>query len=245
MKAIILAAGEGQRLRPWTADRPKCMVPYRGRPILSYALEALRVAGVDDVVVVAGYRADAIDAPGARMVLNPRYATTNMVHTLFCAERELEGDVLISYGDIVYGPEIARAAVDSRDPIGVVYDRKWRELWEKRMADPLADAETLRLAPDGRIVELGKKPTGYHQIEGQYMGLIRLDPAGCRDLRRHYGALDREARYEGRPFESMYMTTLLQSLIDAGVPVRGIPVDGGWTEIDSPDDLAVTPVVSE
>ena len=86
MKALILAAGEGTRLRPYTADRPKCLVEVAGRSLLDRQLDVLGAAGVAPVVVVGGYRAEMLPRPGIEVLLNPRYATTNMVTTLFCAE---------------------------------------------------------------------------------------------------------------------------------------------------------------
>src|SRR6185436_13431111 len=107
MKVIVLAAGQGIRLRPLTDQVPKCMVPFRGKPILVHLLEILRKGGVDDVTVVTGYRADAVAALGVPTRHNPDFASTNMVGSLFCAEDLLEGDdVLVVYGDILFRPSV-------------------------------------------------------------------------------------------------------------------------------------------
>ena len=115
---------------------------------------------------VRGYAPGAIDCPGLRFYDNPRYHETNMVHTLFCAERELDGDVIVSYTDIAYSPAVVRRLLDASGDIAVVIDRDWQRLWRERMSDPLADAESLRLDAAGNIVELGKKPGSYADIEG-------------------------------------------------------------------------------
>ena len=62
MKAIILAAGEGIRLRPYTLDRPKCLVELVGKSLLEHQLAALRAAGITDITMVTGYRANQIEA---------------------------------------------------------------------------------------------------------------------------------------------------------------------------------------
>lgn len=242
MKAIILAAGEGTRLRPYTLDRPKCMVPYRGRPLIEYQVDALRAGGIADIVVVCGYRADAIRVPGVRFVTNEAYDRTNMVHSLFCAEHELNDDVVISYGDIIYGPEIVRALLDCRADFGVTIDLLWRALWQARMEDPLADAETLKLDAGGRIVELGKKPRSLDEIQGQYMGLFMIRRAVLSSVIRHYHAMDRAKTYDGKPFEKMFMTSFLQDLIDHGMVLTSVPVRGGWLEVDRESDLHLSPV---
>ena len=244
MKAIILAAGQGTRLRPLTDDRPKCLVEYRGKAILDYILESLRTCGVNDIVVVKGYRHDTLQRPGLRYVVNDRYDTTNMVSTLFCAEQEMDDDILISYADIIYGPSIVKAILDDESEFGVAVDMNWRELWESRMEDPLKDAETLKLDSDGFITELGRKPSSYDDIEGQYMGLLRISRNSLRSIRHFYHSLDKDGIYEGKNFDNMYMTSFIQLVIDRLMKVRAVPVQGGWLEIDCIEDLECSVTLS-
>lgn len=239
MRAIILAAGSGQRLRPLTNDRPKCLVPYKGKPILQHLLGTFAQCDISDIVVVGGHRHETLDSFGVRKYINPDYASTNMVHTLFCAEGELQGDVIISYSDIVYGPRVLRSLIESSEAVSVVVDKNWRALWNQRMADPLQDAETLKLDDTGHIRELGRKPQSYEEIAAQYIGLIKFSRAAIEPIRTFYHSLDRSSHYEGKPFQQMYMTTFIQLIIDRLMPVKAVEISGGWTEIDSPDDLAV------
>jgi L-glutamine-phosphate cytidylyltransferase len=239
MKAIILAAGQGTRLRPMTDDRPKAMVEANGRPLLAWQLDVLGRAGIKDIVVVTGYCEEAINIPGLRKCHNPRFQETNMVASLFCAEDELQDDVLIVYGDIVFESPILDAILACKAPLATTIDKDWEDLWRLRMEDPLLDAETLKIDSEGFILELGRKPKSVDEIEGQYMGLIKLTNEGCQTVRRHYNALDRTARYEDRSFDQMFMTSFLQSLIDNGHPLRAVEVAGGWLEFDAPPDLAL------
>ncbi len=240
MRAVVLAAGEGTRLRPLTDDRPKCLVELAGRSLLGWQLDALRRAGVDDVTIVTGYRSDQITL-GSRQVQNPRFDVTNMVVSLMCARNLFDGaeDVLIAYGDIVYEPRLVEALVASDAEVAVVVDREWRRLWELRMADPLSDAETLRIGENGRLLELGRKPTSYADIEGQYVGLIRVRADVAAEWPRRFDELDPTGPYDGRDRDHMFMTAFLQLLIDDGVPVHAAMVDGGWIEVDTLEDLHV------
>ena len=239
MKAIILAAGQGTRLRPMTDDRPKAMVEAHGRPLLAWQLDVLGRAGIHDVVVVTGYCEEAIGLPGIRKYHNTRFRDTNMVWSLFCAEEELKGEILIVYGDIVFEAPVLDALLACQAPLATTIDTKWEELWRLRMEDPLLDAETLKLDDEGYILELGKKPESVAEIEGQYMGLIKLNDKGCDVLRRHYQSLDRTANYDGRSFQQMFMTSFLQSVIDSGQRLRAVEIAGGWLEFDAPPDLAL------
>ncbi|HOA73107.1 MAG TPA: phosphocholine cytidylyltransferase family protein [Phycisphaerae bacterium] len=239
MRAIILAAGEGTRLRPFTNDRPKCLVELAGRPLLQYQLDALAAAGIEDVTLVTGYRAEALASYGRPMRHNPNYASTNMVASLMCAADLLDGtdDVLIAYADIVYEPRIVEALCGCRRPLCTTVDRQWLRLWRARQEDPLTDAETLRLDAGGNIVEIGGKPKSIDEIEAQYMGLILARAEFARMLPAIYRGLDDARLYDGKPKHRMFMTSFLQHLVDHDWPVRAVPVDGGWLEVDSVSDL--------
>ncbi len=237
MRAIILAAGQGTRLRPLTLDKPKCLVPYAGRPIIDHVVATMRECGIEDINLVTGYRADRLDYLGLPTFHNERFASTNMVHSLFCAERLLDNDVVISYADIVYGPRVLESLLASTANLSVVVDRDWLELWKLRMSDPLADAETMKIDGEGHITELGRKPTSYEDIQGQYIGLIKLSAAAAPAIREHYAAMDRSADRDGKDFDNMYMTSFIQHVIDELMPAAAVFVSGGWIEIDSVEDL--------
>ncbi|MDJ0760185.1 MAG: phosphocholine cytidylyltransferase family protein [Woeseiaceae bacterium] len=238
-RALILAAGEGQRLRPLTNERPKCLVPLLGKPMLLRQLDVMKRCGVSEIEVITGFCAGKIEELGLSCSHNADYAQTNMVTTLFSARQfiDREGDLLIAYGDIVYEQEVLQAILDCDDDVCVVVDQKWRKAWELRFDDPLSDAETMLIDADGYITELGKKPESYAQIQGQYIGLIKISGDRIRALIDFYDSMDRSALFDGKDFANMYMTSFLQALIDAEWKVRAVPIDGGWLEVDSVDDL--------
>lgn len=238
-RAVILGAGQGLRLRPLTDDRPKCLVEIAGRPMLDHQLEVFRRAGVSEVHVVAGYCAEKVVRPGVQRHINPRYATTNMVTTLFAAESAMQddADLIISYGDIVYETRVLRALQRHAAPVALAIDRSWRRYWEARMTNPLADAETLKLKDGDRVVEIGKKPRDYGDIQGQYMGLIKVRADHVKKLAPTWRAIDRARVFDGgKDYDNMYMTSFLQHLIDTGWDVRAALVDNGWMEVDAIED---------
>jgi choline kinase len=238
-RALILAAGQGTRLRPFTDDRPKCLVEYADRPLLAWQLEALGRAGIDDITVATGYRADQIESMGVATVHNSRFATSNMVATMACGARAFDGgdDLIIAYGDILYEAKIVQRLAASSAPLSTVVDLDWRSLWDLRMEDPLADAETLKLDPDGNIIELGRKPESSEEIEGQYIGLTRVSADFAEEFLRSYLELDPDGPYDGRDRDNMYMTSFLQYVIDSGRPLKAVPIHKGWLEFDTVEDL--------
>ena len=239
MRALILAAGQGTRLAPLTNDRPKCLVEIGAKSLLDHQLTTMATVGITDVTILTGYRADMIETLGHPTVHNREFASSNMVHTLFCARHLRDGvtDLIISYGDIVYRPRILEALSSCAAPVCVVTDREWRRYWEIRMDDPLGDAETLKLDGRGSIDELGKKPKDYNDIQGQYIGLIKIRSDQVRPLVEAYEGMDDEALYDGRTRTQMYMTSFIQHLIDDDWQVQSVPVSNGWLEVDSYSEL--------
>lgn len=237
VKAIILAAGEGTRLRPYTLDRPKCLVEVDGHSLLDRQLAVLASEAILPIILIGGYRIEMLKRSGIELRVNPRYAETNMVWTLFCAEDDLEGDVLLCYGDIVYSQEILRALLQSKADIAVAIDLDWESYWRARNEDPLEDAETLKLAADGRILEIGQKPKSLAKIEGQYMGLMKFSEKGLKILKRTFHEAKSAGNLRGKPLEKAYMTDLLQMMIDQNSRLDAVLVHGGWVEVDTVSDL--------
>ena len=107
-------------------------------------------------------------------MVNPEFESTNMVYSLWCARQHFEGGFVLSYGDIVYRPEVLDAVLAGHGPVDVAVDLAWAGYWGQRFADPLSDAETMRLTRDGRIESLGQRPRSLGEIQGQYIGLSRF-----------------------------------------------------------------------
>ena len=95
-------------------------------------------------------------------------------------------DLLVCYGDIVYEDRVLSSLLAVDAPITVMIDRQWLRYWRIRLENPLTDAETLRIGPNARLLELGKKPNDYSEIEGQYIGLIKIRSDHVLKLKRAY-----------------------------------------------------------
>ena len=245
IKAVILAAGEGTRLRPYTLDRPKCLVEVNEVSLLDRQLAVLSSESIRPIVLIGGYRSNMLKRAGIELCLNKRFAETNMVWTLFCAEDELQGDVIISYGDIVYSREVLQELLKSDADIAVTIDLDWESYWRARNENPLDDAETLKLTTDGQILEIGKKPESLAEIEGQYMGLIKLSAKGVIQIKNTFRKLvENSELLFGKSIENAYMTDLLQVAINENIPVQSVPVFSGWVEVDTVSDLN-SPVTAE
>ena len=245
MIALILAAGRGSRLRELTDGRPKCLVPLAGKPLLRWQCDALRNAGARRLLVVRGYLADRLVPEAAGLpagafetALNPQWEHSNMLSSLLCAGPWLEAafaagerEAVISYADIVYPADHVRTlcALGGDVPLAITYDTQWEALWRVRFADPLSDAESFA-CKDGELIDIGRAPRRLEDVQGQYMGLLRVTPRGweavaaaCRDLGAAVARTD--------------MTGFLRLLLERRVPIATAAVAGRWCEVDSQDDL--------
>lgn len=248
VRAVILAAGRGARLGDLTADRPKVLLEVAGRTVLAHQRTALAAAGVEEVHLVVGHAEEAVrrhpDVAGLTLWVNPSWATTNMVATLAAATGVLDGgaDVLIAYGDIVFEPRLVTALAAVADAeIAVAVDLDWERYWRARMDDPFADVETLRMDASGGIVEIGAPARSAAEVEAQFCGLLRFRADRAAAVVARWAALGPTERVRGRAREGLFMTDLLQLLVDEGWDVRAAPFRSGWLEFDGPADLALDP----
>lgn len=209
--------------------------------LLERQIRTLKRAGIEDVVIVTGYRGEMLALPGTRQVRNERWDSTNMIESLFAAEPEFGDDLVVSYSDISFEPEILDTLLQSQHDISVVVDLDWKPYWECRFEDPLSDAESLRLDNNRLITEIGNPVSEISEIEAQYIGLLRFRGGGVDALKKARAGLGLTGRpwMQARTVDNAYMTDLLMELILTGVPVHGVPVNGGWLEIDTPRDLDV------
>ncbi len=250
-KAIIVAAGRGRRLGDKTAEIPKCMVVVGGRPILHRQLDALAAAGIDEVVVVRGYRGDCIDGGGRalRFVENPAWADNNILASLLYAEAEMASGFFFSYSDIVYAPAAATAlaaAAAAGADVALVVDRRWRDAYDGRTEHPVPEAELARVTGPAAapvVTRVGKLAVAADDAAGEFIGLAYFSARGALALRDVWrGALASgglEAPF-GRAahLRQAYLTDALNALADGGLALHPVFIDGQWREIDTGQDLA-------
>ncbi len=239
-QAFILAAGQGKRLRPLTNDKPKCLVKLMGKTLLEQQIKTLRKCGIKNIHIVTGYLKEQIENLGMNTSFNKEFNSSNMVYSLFSAAPFIknEDDLIISYGDIVYEKKNLEALLTCDDEISLMIDAEWLKLWSLRLENPLDDAETLLMDRHNYVTELGKKTRSYKNIQGQYTGLIKIRADRIEAFINFYRSLNKKSIYDGRDFNNMYMTSLIQLLINSNWKVRAVLVKNGWLEIDTLKDLS-------
>ena len=243
MKAIILAAGMGTRLGKYTENLPKCMLQFNGKSLIERQIETLRKAGITDISIVRGYKPEKINLSGVKYYHNPDFADTNMVETLFCAEKELNGKdgVLVCYADIIYESKILNTIINANADVGVTVDKDYWEYWQARTDEPEKDMESL-VIKNNQVIELGDIKCTKDKAQVRYVGLIKFSKKGIDRLKQVYHHHKQQSFYKDEPwlrsksFKKAYMTCMLQALINAGQEVKPIVINRGWLEFDTVED---------
>ena len=232
MKAIILSAGQGSRLGHLTHDRPKCLIEFAGRALLDRQLDALVANGIDEVVVVTGFRDDQIETalarrsggPHVRTVFNPFYKVADNLGSLFGARHELAGDVLVWNGDTLVSDELMGRVLANRgqDGICVTIDRK--DHYDE-------DDMKVITADDGRLRAIGKRiATG---VNAESIGLLAFRGDGAARFR---SAIERAMRTtEGT---TIWYLRVIHHLAQNGEVWTYNIAGEQWGEVDFPEDLA-------
>jgi choline kinase len=240
VKAIIVAAGTGSRLNPLTNERPKCLLDVGGKTILERALEALRENGIENIVVVRGYHAHLIDYVDVDYCHNPDFERNNILRSLFYAEDEMNDDFVFSYSDIVYTSEIVAKLINSEADIALTVDVDWRQHYEGRDLHPISEAELVSV-DNGRVQAIGKGVVSPEQAHGEFLGLAKFTKSGAEAMRTAYRQIAEERPFapfhRASSLEKAYMTDMIQELVDSGRVVQAVDINGGWMEIDTPQDL--------
>ena len=240
MKAIIVAAGPGSRLNPLTNERPKCLLEVGGKTILERALEALRENEINRIAVVRGYYSQLIGYPNITYYENPNYRENNILRSLVYAEREMDDDFVFSYSDIIFGSEIVTKLMNKTADIALTVDVNWKQRYQGRDLHPISEAELVKLE-NGQVVKIGKEVVRPDEAHGEFIGLAKFTKSGAESMRTAYHRIAEErptAPFQhAASLEKAYMTDMIQELVDNGSLVQSSDIEGGWMEIDTPQDL--------
>ena len=241
MKAIILAAGQGTRLKKYTENLPKGMLDFDGKTIIERQIEIYKKCGIDKIIVVRGYAAEKIQYEGIQYYTNEDYANTNMVESLMAAKAEFDDDVIVSYSDILFEESLLKKMMESRDDFACAVDDNWKEYWQMRYGKIDFDTESLSIDESDNITELGLENPDIEKIDARYIGLLKFSKDGLRQIEETMEVAYKE--FDGKPWQQSgktvrkaYMTDLLNAIIESGKGVKAIHFNNGWIEFDTNED---------
>lgn len=239
IRAIILAAGRGSRMKNLTDDNPKCLVKLHNKALLHYQLESILANGItaDNIAIISGYQREKIQEQCALFKCeefhNERWSETNMVYTLSCAKNWLQNNIcIVSYSDIFYEKSAVELLINDDNNLSLTYDKNWLNIWQKRFENPLDDAETFKLDNQNYLLEIGNKPKSFDDIQGQYMGLLKFTPTAWNYIENLRSNLPKNES------DNMHMTGTLQRIIlENKLKIKALEYNGKWGEVDNENDL--------
>lgn len=241
MKAIILAAGQGTRLKKYTENLPKGMLSFMGKTIIERQIEMYKKCGIENIIVVRGFAADKIAYEGIKYYTNENYANTNMVESLMAAKNEFDDDMIVSYSDILFEEKMLKTMMKSTADFTVAVDDDWKQYWQKRYGKIDFDTESLSIDEKDNIVELGLENPRLEDIDARYIGLLKFSRKGLQHIVKimevaYQNFEDRPWQQSGKTVRKAYMTDLLNAVIESGEKVRAEHFHNGWIEFDTNED---------
>jgi L-glutamine-phosphate cytidylyltransferase len=225
VRAVILAAGRGGRLRGVVGSRPKCLARVGDATLLDRQIRALKSVGIDSITVVAGYCEAEVRracAPDIDILSNPQHATTNSLYSLWLARHVLQTGFVVLNCDVLFHPRLLADLIDARFDDAL--------LTCARRAGESYSTEEMKVHVERGLVRAIDKTLDDELCDGENLGIGKFSPAGAAvlisELDRLVAAGDVRA-WLPRAFDAFARIRPLHA-----VDTRGLP----WIEIDFPED---------
>jgi phosphoenolpyruvate phosphomutase len=233
--AVVLAASRGRGLEAVTTERPKVMLPIAGKPLLRWLIDGFKKEGINEITVVGGYRADAIETGGIKLVVNERYAETGELASLACAVDALDSDTVISYGDLLFRSYVLRDLVECKAEFSVIVDSLPTAAGNRTVRDFVYCSRGDDRGLFGTQVLLEHVTSdrdAARETHGRWIGMVNVSRRGLIKLK---SAL---AELRARPdFDALDMPALLNSLIAHGAAIEVLYVHGHWRGVNDLEDF--------
>jgi len=236
--AVVVAATRGSALGELTADRPKCMVEVRGKPLLTRLVNLLREGGVQRPTVVRGYKKDMVNLPMIDTIDNDFFEATGQAASLACAMDSITGDCIIAHGDILFRQHYLDQLFAAEGDIVIAVDGQWAD--RNASADGSVrnfvkcshpfDANFLQ---DETVkMESMSKDMNSGDVSGEWIGLARVSPKGAAVIRDTLAAMKNDGSLQKSDLRDMF-----NRIASEGHDVHVNYVAGQWLDVDDLADV--------
>src|SRR5258706_1450561 len=234
--AVVLAATRGRGLEAVTEDRPKVMLPIAGKPLLRWLIDGFKKENINDIMVVGGYRADAIDTAGIKLVVNERYAETGELASLACAVYAAEAETVISYGDLLFRSYVLRDLVESAADFTVIIDSSAAAANNRTLRDiaycSRGDDRGLFGTQDLLTGIASASADEGRAAQGRWIGMLKVSRHGLTLLKAVLSKLRLR-----EDFDALDLPALLNALIGDGAAIEVIYVHGHWRGVNDLEEF--------
>lgn len=243
MKVILIGAGRGNRIMPYSKDQPKSFTKVNGISMLDRALAAFKESNLTDIHFIGGYLIDVVkkNYPEFTFYNNTEWENNNILESLMYAKDAMNDGFISCYSDIVFTPEIIKKLVASKHDITLAMDTDWYERYKPRTQHPMNDGE--KMLVDGDKVVRVSRDIPNEEAPGEFIGIAKFSAKGAKQLIEAYEKAKK--KYDGKPFrqapifKKAYLIHLLQEMLEDGVAMHHVDMHGGYFEIDTVQDLGL------
>ena len=239
-KILIVAAGLGSRLKTHTKNLPKCMLDFGGKTLLERQLSAYRNCGIDNISIIRGYKKNKINYKNLNYFNNKDYENNNILNSIFCGEKVINGNIIIAYSDILFESAVVQRLLNSDHDISVVVDIDWRGYYVNRKEHPIEEAENVIFNSNNEVIRIGKIATEKQEVHGEFIGMMKLTHRGAEIFKQNFHRVKKlywnKPFQRAKTFQKAYLTDLIQELVDIGIKVHCVIIERGWKEIDTVED---------
>jgi len=242
IKVIIPAAGKDIEF-----DTPKAMISLKGKVVLQRQIDTLNNCGIKDVIVIRGYKKEDINLDGVKYIDNDEYDQYYILHSLFKAEKEMEGGFIFIYSDILFNEQIIKSLFNSNGDIILVLDNSYT--YHKHKMDKILDLVLTKNKPgsqtrdlyqrENEIIRIGRK-INKDMADYEFVGIAHFSEYGVQIIREIYNEYKLKHKgifHEADSFKNASFTDLIQEVVDRGFRVDILEVHKGWFEIHNRNDI--------
>lgn len=241
MKVIFIAAGSSTRLGKKTLNFPKGLLKINNNSIIGIQLNLFRKKNLHDIIIITGPNADKFDFKDVMYVNDKNHMKHDVLGSLMAAKSYMIDEIITTYSDIVFDEKILNSIMEFTGDLGIAIDLNWEKKYSNRDQHPKSQADNV-IIEDGKILKIKKNISKCksNQKIGEFLGIMKLSNVGTKIFRDKYEELlkSNSGKFHNAPsLEKAYLTDMLQELINSGIKILPILVNGNWCEIDTPQDL--------
>jgi L-glutamine-phosphate cytidylyltransferase len=243
MKVIFIAAGSSTRLGTKTLNFPKGLLKINNNSIIGIQLDLFKNKKISDIIIITGPNADKFNFNNVTYVNDTNHKKHDVLGSLMVAKSHMNDEMITTYSDIIFDEKILNSIIEFKGDIGIAVEVNWEKRYINRDQHPKSEADNV-IIDSNKILKIKKNISKCkdNQIIGEFIGLMKLSKKGSEIFKNKYLELEKMhvGKFHNAPsLEKSYLTDMLQELINSGVKISPIIINGNWCEIDTPQDIEI------
>ena len=238
MKAIVIAAGSGERISKEYDNVPKALIEIHGITLLDKQISIFKKCGINEIIVIRGPNKEKFNNTEVLYVDDVKFEEHDILGSLMEAKNHIHDDVIITYSDIIFDERILKSVITKNADIGIAIRDDWKIAYKNRKLHLTSEAENV-VYNENSVSLIKKNITNSTNNVGEFLGILKLSKIGSHEFVKQY---DNLLNHTGKFHDSVslknaYLTDMIQELVEKGISVKPILVDGIWYEVDTIEDL--------